>query len=789
MTRRLLSLVLLLMSSGCLFTPEAFEEARARFIDGDGDGVTEFDGDCDPNDPATYPGAPELCDGTDNDCDEVVDNHPEGPIWFLDADGDGYGSDLETMAACELPAGFVAEDGDCDDSDASRFPGQTESCDDIDEDCDGTVDEGAPADRTWYPDADGDGHGSAATPIQQCAAPSEGYVLLGDDCDDTQPEVFPGADEQCNSRDDNCDGTVDEAPTIDPLTWTADRDGDGYGDDDEAIAQCLPPGDPYILQGGDCDDETAAIFPGADELCNGIDDDCDGEIDDPPTIGDGTWFPDSDGDGYGDETASERRCSAEPGFVSVGGDCDDSDREVNPGATELCNDGADNDCDGTPNTCVWDASIPLATGDTLSGPSDDSQLGASLAVGDLDGDGTLEWWSTVLSGDPETASVVTADLLAWRSSSTAPDLSRPDFALNDMADGFGRRLAIGDVDGDGWDDLLGATTADAIDGDTKAGGAGVIFGPLTATTSSPGLDWELAGDGDDLLLGSTTRILADLDGDGALDLGLGAPDHDSGSGVVYVFTQVGTGTMDAADEADITIFGASEGSRLGTDITAADIDGDGINDLVVGAQDSFSRGAVHIFLGTVRGELDSEDADTSFYGETIGGDAGRTVASFSDVNGDGYADVATGDMSDQHAAGRGSAYIIWGGTSLSDNVLSDAELKIRGDRSDEWFGARTVNVGDLDLDGSDDLVITTRDEDTHAVHAYLYFGPFNTTQVLGSSADADVSMVGDGTDDHTFESVVAFDANADEVLDLIIGSPMDDDGDLGTIYIAEGIGY
>jgi hypothetical protein len=132
------------------------------------------------------------------------------------------------------------------------------------------------------------------------------------------------------------------------------------------------------------------VHPGADELCNDEDDDCDGVVDDPPTVGDGVWYRDDDGDGFGDIAGGTSTCDPAPGLVDVGGDCDDSDSAVNPDAEEVCNDGVDNDCDGSPNHCVWDSAVDLTDHVGVWGAETFSWLGVAGATGDLDGDGIDE---------------------------------------------------------------------------------------------------------------------------------------------------------------------------------------------------------------------------------------------------------------------------------------------------------------------------------------------------------------------------------------------------------------
>jgi hypothetical protein len=157
--------------------------------------------------------------------------------------------------------------------------------------------------------------------------PTEGVDFDGDgwteergDCDDADPAVHPGAEEICNGTDDDCTGVIpaDEA----------DADNDGY----------------RICE-GDCDDDAPLVHPGAEETCDSIDDDCDGLIDDN-VIGAPTWYADSDNDGFGDPEVATTACSAPSGFVVDDSDCDDASASVFPGAQEDFYSGVDEDCDG-----------------------------------------------------------------------------------------------------------------------------------------------------------------------------------------------------------------------------------------------------------------------------------------------------------------------------------------------------------------------------------------------------------------------------------------------------------
>ncbi len=351
-------------------------------LDADGDGHNT-DSDCDDTDASIHPGAEEICDALDNDCDGEVDEATTLSFW-VDADGDGFGDETQpAVESCDLPVGYSATGGDCDDADPGYHPGATENdctdpadyncdgsvgyadedadghpacedCDDtdgavndlatetcngVDDNCDGSIDEDASDAATWYGDADGDGHGGVQFMLESCEAPA-GYVATADDCNDLDPATFPGASEVCDAADNDCDAQVDEGVEI---TFYADSDGDGYGDASSTGQGCsLPPG--YSWNGDDCDDSDPSARPGGVEVCDGADNDCNGTVDDNPVNGT-AWYTDADGDGYGDATSSTVACSGASGSVADPTDCDDTQALVNPGETETCNN-IDDNCDG-----------------------------------------------------------------------------------------------------------------------------------------------------------------------------------------------------------------------------------------------------------------------------------------------------------------------------------------------------------------------------------------------------------------------------------------------------------
>jgi hypothetical protein len=286
---------------------------------------------------------------------------------IMDEDGDGY-----------MPVSVGGTD--CDDGWGGTHPHAAEVCDDRDNDCNGSADDGVST--NWYADQDGDGFGDKrASPVLSCTAPAGPLAYVSDkaDCDDMQQDTHPGAVEACDSRDNDCDGSVDE----EVAAWHPDRDGDGFGDMlASPIMSCAGPAGPiaYVRDATDCLDSNPNVHPrpeGSETTCNDVDDDCDGAIDDGfPAKGtecsdpcpngrfvcsprgdrlicdaDGKvpLYSDKDLDGAGDEVAQPQgeicpRESPPSGTVFNRDDCDDQDPHNRRNQMEVC-DGRDNNCD------------------------------------------------------------------------------------------------------------------------------------------------------------------------------------------------------------------------------------------------------------------------------------------------------------------------------------------------------------------------------------------------------------------------------------------------------------
>ncbi|GMV42344.1 MAG: hypothetical protein AMXMBFR64_40600 [Myxococcales bacterium] len=316
--------------------------------DTDGDGDPDAT-DCGPFDPTVHGKATESCNGKDDDCDGAVDeeNATGCSTYHEDVDGDTWGK-AKSLCLCAPEGAFTAtQAGDCNDAVAAINPGATEECNGADDDCDGQTDEeGASGCVDFLRDFDEDGFGVTGNSKCLCGPVAPYTAGVGGDCNDLNKSQNPGAKEACNGLDDDCDGETDEADSTGCQTWYKDEDLDGFGVTSAQACLCSKTAPYSALQGGDCDDTTGAVSPAAKETCNGIDDDCDGQIDEAGSTGCVDFFYDGDGDTFGKSGDTQCRCTPGDGYTaSKGGDCNDAIATVNPSGAETCN-GMDDDCDG-----------------------------------------------------------------------------------------------------------------------------------------------------------------------------------------------------------------------------------------------------------------------------------------------------------------------------------------------------------------------------------------------------------------------------------------------------------
>ncbi len=333
--------------------------------------------DCNDSNASVNINAIEICNTLDDDCDGLINEGLTVVTYYLDGDTDGFGNPNISQNSCTPLAGYVTNNTDCNDSNAQVRPSATEICNLIDDNCNGQINEGLVF-INYFIDTDLDGFG-AGPATNSCTPPSGNFVTNNFDCNNNNANIRPNATEVCNGIDDNCNTLADEGLSF--INYFIDNDGDGFGAG-TALNSCSNPGSNYSTNNNDCNNNNANIRPTANEVCNGIDDNCNTLIDDGLLFS--TFYLDNDQDGYFLSTLSACTSPGLP-YTNTGialGDCNDLAANINAGAIEICGNAIDENCDGQDLVCV----VPGCTNPIASNynPLANQENGSCIILGCTD---------------------------------------------------------------------------------------------------------------------------------------------------------------------------------------------------------------------------------------------------------------------------------------------------------------------------------------------------------------------------------------------------------------------
>lgn len=569
------------------------------------------------------------------------------------------------------------------------------------------------------------------------------------DCDDENPQVGP------------------------PEAMYADADADGWGAGSATASCTLLPG--WTANPGDCNDNDDAVHPGAREVCNGVDDDCDTADENSDAVDASTWYQDADGDGYGDPSTATRACGPPAeGWVSEGTDCDDQQRathpgavetwyddvdqdcagdddwdadgdghrsaegggpdcadangQVNPDASDACGDGLDNDCDGFETHCALEGHVDLLDADSIL----EGYVHIARGLGDVDGDGLDDFGLANFDTDNTTSGegVIYVVYGPQRDSLALEEAAVAIWSGVNAVYMASKLGAGGDLNADGYADIL--ATTQGLSWEIRDNDAILVFGgPVTEGMDIDDaiafVDFESATETIPWLEGAS-----DATGDGVDDLWT-AYEED---GVVSSGRLIAGPVRGQVSIHDPTVIltGDEMASVTGL-VTGGDLDGDGVDDVALtrATDSSFPYGTVHVFHGPFGADFRLEDAHATLGGSASdcwsGHEPEFTADLHGDVTGDGQSDLLVGAPYWTPGDGAPGAVYILTETDLSQPTLAASGAILQG-------AAAPVAIGDVTGDRSSEIVTNPpwgEECDASWEAAALHSGPFDGAVEAGES--------------------------------------------------------